>query len=365
MRHHGASASRRLPLSIALDAGKVPALAGSLLAVALAASGCIIDTQQAPGTAATAAATSSPAPTASPSPTAPTTVTEQPLILLVTAASTAAMTVEVRDADFRAVRTDLWFYKVSGSTYSALSGVSAAEFERRTPNFFLPSEVLGKPTGYEPADDGMSRNGVMTDSADRESADGRVIVKLPAGLKSGDKILVAAALEDQRYYGAKVFELPSGQPSDAPAFNDPRTYKRLTFADVKTIIEANCAGCHSPGGKIARIPMTTWSELVEKSFGGESGIGFEILVEPGAPALSGLTRRARPGLGRTGKLWYGKGGYRWAFDSTGNIASDRRMPPEKTDGQEPESDGPRAYFDTHLDDFKTLYNWVAQGAPEK
>jgi hypothetical protein len=325
--------------------------------------GCPIGQQgPAPSGSATPGTT---APLGSPTPTP--TLTEQPLTLIVSAASTAAMTVEVKDADFKPVRTDLWFYKTTDASYSALNGVRSAEYSRRTAGFFLPADALGVMTGYSPADDGVSRNGVMTDSTDRLAIDGRVTVSLPAGIAAGDKIMVAAAIEDQRYYGAGVFELPSGKPSDAPAFNKPLTHKRVTYeADIKPIIEKSCLGCHSAGGKIARIPMESWHDIVEKPFAGQQGFGFEILVEPGAPALSGFTRRTRPGLGRTPRLWYGKGGYRWGFDPNGNIVNDRRMPPlQDPSSQEPDGDGPPSYYDTHFDEYKVLYDWVAQGAPEK
>jgi len=48
-----------------------------------------------------------------------------------------------------------------------------------------------------------------------------------------------------------------GHPPSAPPhilMKDPR---ELRYADVKPIIDRHCTGCHAPGGRMARKPLTT------------------------------------------------------------------------------------------------------------
>lgn len=315
-------------------------------------------------------APASPVPT--PLPDAP---AEQPLTILLTSASTQSITIEVKDADFRPVRTDLWLYRWNGETYVPLSGIEPLQssHRRRSGNFMLPADLGGEPTGFEPATLPASPtlHGVLSDGADRRQIDGKVDVTLGAeGVPDGTRILVAAALEDQRYYGARVFDLPGGVPSDAPLYSSPIRHPRRTWADVAPILaRATCTACHGPQGQAASLPMLTYRDLVERNFKAPPGREFdpalagEHMLEPGVPALSGLVRRTRPGLGEEARKWYGKP-VRFNLDPAGNVVGDRRMPPQDVTGLAPDADGPPSYFDSHPQEYKVLWDWVAQGAPE-
>lgn len=302
--------------------------------------------------------TPTPEPTPTPTPRPVEYVTEQPVTLLMTAASSMSFTIEVKDQAFNPVRTDLWLYRWDGAQYVPFKDFTVPGAKRRSANFMLPAVVLGASTSFVPANDG-GLNGLLTDGSSRQDIDGLVTVNLSGGVPDGTKILVAAAREDQRYYGAKVFTLPNGTPSDAPPYNAPEQHIKRTFVDdVKPILQARCVSCHVGNFQ----PMDTVNDLLNRSIYPNR---TEYMVEAGSPALSGLVRRSVPGLGNEAKKWYGKNGWRWNFDVNGNIAADRRMPPESFVGETPESDGKQAYFDTHLDEFKILYDWVAQGAPER
>lgn len=299
-----------------------------------------------------------PTPALTPSPRPVVYVTEKPLTLLMTAASTTFFTLEVKDAAFNPVRTDLWLYWWNGSSYVPFRDFTVPGAKRRSANFMLPATSLGVPTGYEPADNG-SLNGLMTDGAYRPDIDGVVDVTLTREATAGTKILVAAALEDQRYYGARVFDLPTGAASAAPLHHEPRQHVKRTYIDdVQPLLKKSCTNCHNT----TFMPMESYEDLVTR------GLYYnrtEYHTEPGAPALSGLVRRMRPGLGTEAKKWYGKQGWRWNFDFNGKIVADRRMPPQALDGEVPESDGRASYYDTRLDEYKILWDWVAQGAPER
>lgn len=284
---------------------------------------------------------------------------EQPLSIFLTIVSSTSLTLEVKDASLAPVRTDLWLYRRDGERYVPFSDFTVPGAKRRSPNFMLPAEVLGASTSFSPADDG-GRHGLMTDGSNRDAIDGSVEVTLNQALPDGTRLLVAAALEDQRYYGARTFELPTGGPGPVPLFNTPVPHVRRTFQDdVKPILAKSCISCHAAGNW---MPMETHDDLLNR---GLYDSRTEFLVEAGAPALSGFVRRTRPGLGAEAKKWYGKQGRRWSIDFNGVIIGDRRMPPESTRDVTSEADGSVAYFDTHLDEYRILWDWVAQGAPER
>lgn len=379
LAHGPLRGTRRSPRSRRLIAPLLSALAGTL-ASCLPANGPGVQggsgNPTGPGASQAPSAAASPTP-AGPTP-APTPVPDAPpekkLRILMTTSSTHTVTVEIKDEAFNPVRTDLWFYRLEGTDYVPFKGVTPLQsnHRRRSANFMLPAEVLGTPTGFNPAADG-GLHGVLTDGSDRKQIDGKVDIKLgETGVPDGTKILIAAALEDQRYYGARVFELPSGLPSDAPRFDSPVQHKLRTYeGDVKAILDrATCTACHGPHGKAERLPLLTYRDLVERNFKAPPGQEFdqtlsgEHMLEPGVPALSGIVRRAQPGLGEEPKKWYGKP-TRYNLDLSGNVVSDRRMPPQDVAGLAPDSDGPPSYFDTHLDEYRIFWEWVAQGAPEK
>lgn len=50
-----------------------------------------------------------------------------------------------------------------------------------------------------------------------------------------------------------------GNQSPKPGKNIPLT--TTSYQDVKAVIDSNCATCHSPQGRMKKMPMTTFDEV--------------------------------------------------------------------------------------------------------
>lgn len=87
----------------------------------------------------------------------------------------------------------------------------------------------------------------------------------------------------------------------------------------------------------------------------------EFLVEPGAPAVSDLTKRSRPdesaGTSPLGLAWYGSRGNRYSV-----IYGDRRMPATTQSTDAGDWKNAPIVFDMSPRQFQLIYDWVAQGA---
>ena len=309
-----------------------------------------------------------------------------------TAAATATVRITTRDGA-TPVRTDIWLYTLVGGQLQELDAFTATK-SRKTGRLLLPATLGGVPSGLVPADDGRV-NGLMTDG-DRGSLvhgsfvsaiDGTVMVTLQA--PPTDPIVVVAGVEDQRYAGAAVL-MADGSPGIVPAgVGAPETHRRVSYErEVAPIIASNCvAGCHHPAGPFdaALYLMDTRDHLVNNNFGlaedtqdcqamfpddaarradcVHNVTAAEFLVEPGAPALSGLLLRARPdealGSSPLGLVWYGDGSKKARYDAD---YGDRRMPSTTISTMMSDWTNAPTYFDVTPGDFQVLYDWVAQGA---
>jgi hypothetical protein len=306
--------------------------------------------------------------------------------------ATATLRITTRDGA-TPVRTDLWLYTLVGGQLQELDAFTATT-DRKTGRLLLPATLGGAPSGLVPADDGRV-NGLMTDG-DRGSLvqgslvsaiDGTVVVTLQA--PPTDPIVVVAGVEDQRYAGAAVV-LPDGSAGAVPSgVGVPETHDRVSYErDVAPIILANClVGCHHLKGPLdaALYRMDTQDQLVNNNFAlaeetadceamfpddaaGRShcvlGItSAEFLVEPGAPALSGLLLRARPdealGSSPLGLAWFGGGSNKVRYNTD---YGDRRMPSTTMSAAMADWANTPTYFDTSPQEYQVLYDWVAQGA---
>jgi hypothetical protein len=291
------------------------------------------------------------------------------------------------------VRTDIWLYTLAGGRLKELDNFTAPT-NRKSSRLMLPATLGGVPSGLAPADDGRV-NGLMTGGARGSlvqgafvsAIDGTVLVTLPA--RPSVPIVVVAGIEDQRYAGAAVL-LPDGTPGIVPAgIGVPETHDRFSYErDVAPILAANCnIGCHNPTGPFdaARYLMDTQDHLVNNNFGlaektDDCNTMFpsapnqraacirditaaQFMVEPGAPAISGLLLRSRPdearGTSPLGLVWYGGGATKVRYNPD---YGDRRMPSTTISTTRAAWTNAPTYFDMRPKDFQVLYDWVAQGA---
>jgi hypothetical protein len=312
----------------------------------------------------------SPPPSIAPTqaPSAPVgTIRELALSIRLADSSSGNATFEVTDAQGKPVQTDLWLYlRAPGDAgFRPFEAFREPTGNRRVRSFLLPSSVLGRATGFAPADEGLN-NGIQTDPAVRDQIDGQVEVTFTSPLASGSTLWVKAALEDQRYHGGAAFRWPDGVAVDPPESSTASEYPRRTYeADIRPWMERNgCLSCHGatdPDRK--NLPVASYADLVTKSVFYNP---IEYLVEPGNPALSPLIRRSRPGVDSRMSSWIGYGNRRWRISPDLEVLGDRRMPPQQdVTGETSNSLGKPISLDEHPEEFKLLYDWVAQGAPER
>ncbi len=317
-----------------------------------------------------AAGAPSPAPRVAPTddpPPDPGTLTESPLSIRLAAFGPENATLEVTDGQGKPVQTDLWLYlRAPGEgSFKPFEAFREPTGNRRVRAFLLPSTVLGKPTGFEPADEGFN-NGLQTDPAVRAQIDGQVELEFTAPMASGSVLWVKAALEDQRYHGGAAFRFPDGAVVDPPEPSTASVHPRRTYeTHIRPWIEKNgCLTCHGATDPERRnLPVASYADLVTTSVFYNP---IEYLVEPGNPALSPLVRRSRPGIDARMPTWIGYGNRRWRIAPDLEVLGDRRMPPQQdVSGETSNSLGQPITLDEHPEDFKVLYDWVAQGAPER
>lgn len=305
------------------------------------------------------------------------------------ALSGTTLTITAKDGD-APVMTDAWLYTLHAGTLTPFTDFKDPDSKRRYRGLMLPCTVGATATQFTPCDDGVL-NGVMTDSVvdtlvagtqtTKSAIDGTVAV--PLNSVPTDPIVVVVAREDQRYAGAAAIT-PDGQPATVPdGVGAPETHDKVTYADIKPIIDANCLACHTKGNTIAGgYPLDSYDNIVHNNFaygeqvtqcnsatpGNQTAIDAcvakitktEYMVDPGNPALSTQLVRTRPdeqqSVSPTGLLWYGSKGSR--FGSTG----DRRMPSLNLTADTSDDKPLPTYFDQHTADYKKLWDWVAQGA---
>ena len=303
----------------------------------------------------------------------------------------ATLTITAHDGAVPLI-TDLWLYTLDGAQNPTPLTAFTSTATRKSPHLMLPATIGGRPSGLVPADIGVA-NGLMTGTTRGKLADGafvstvtgRVVVSFAAIPTA--PILVVAAVEDQRYAGAAAIN-PDGSAAQVPAgIGEPETHALRSFArDVAPILKAQCELCHQPKGpENADFYKVTGTrdELVNDNFviaeqtlkcqTADAGqpvadcvraiTEAQFLVEPGAPAASGLLQRSRPdedaGTSASGLAWYGSRGNRY-----NTTYGDRRMPSTVYTTDPKDWTNAPAFFDLHPDQFQVIYDWVAQGAPE-
>jgi hypothetical protein len=302
----------------------------------------------------------------------------------------AALTITVKDGD-KPVLTDAWLYTLESGALVPLTGFTDPDSKRRDRGLMLPCTLGGAPSGLAPCNKG-ELNGIMTDAIrekivggmTQSAIDGTVSVTLNAAPTS--PVVVVVAREDQRYAGAAAIT-PDNKPATLPAgVGAPETHAHVTYsADVKPIVDTRCGACHASGGIAAEFSLQSYDAIVLHNFGYDESVKqceaqfpsdpagldackkaishVQFMVEPGAPALSSMLRRARPdedkGASVNGLKWFGSKNSR--FGGHG----DRRMPPSNTTADTSDDDPKQPiYFDEHAASFQVLFDWVAQGAPK-
>jgi hypothetical protein len=307
--------------------------------------------------------------------------------------ATATLTITAHDGDTPIV-TDLWLYNVDDADQlTQLTGFTSTA-ARKAPGLMLPATIGGKASGLSPADDGRA-NGLMTsttrgklvDGAFVSTVDGKVVVTLAAVPTSA--IVVVAAVEDQRYGGAAAINVDgSTRAVPAGAFT-LETHTEVSYArDVAPLVKRTClTQCHNttgPNGANMYL-LDTQDHLVNDNFAltedttdckADNASGSpelaaciqqitkaQFLVEPGAPAATDLLQRSRPdedkGSSITGLAWFGGGTPKTRYNAK---YGDRRMPSTTTLTQASHWTDLPTEFDLHPEEFKVLYDWVAQGA---
>ncbi|HEY1533823.1 MAG TPA: hypothetical protein VGF76_07385 [Polyangiaceae bacterium] len=291
------------------------------------------------------------------------------------------------------VVTDLWLYTLAGEQRTPLTDFTSTA-ARKTPALMLPATINGKPSGLVPASDGTfngvmtnATRGVLTQGAFVSTVTGTVNITLPA--IPTKPILVVAGVEDQRDSGAAVINV-DGSPGTVPAgVGLPETHVKRSFErDIKPLLTPACmTACHNPRGPegAAMYKLDTREDLVNDNFalsqgsadcqakfpaGGEALAACiqainkaQFLVEPGAPAVSDLLRRARPdelaSTSPTGLAWYGGGTPKTRYSAK---YGDRRMPSTTISLVTTDWTDVPTLFDGEPAQYQILYDWVAQGA---
>jgi hypothetical protein len=288
--------------------------------------------------------------------------------------------------------TDLWLYTLDGSgNMTPLGDFADPVSKRKSRRLLMPCTLNGNPSGLVPCDMG-NQNGVMTDAVSQTLQNGVYapaitgVVEVPLNSPPTSPVLVVAAVEDERYYGAAAID-PAGNPVavpdgvGVPDSHPVRTYSR----DVAPIIASTCLQCHGPSGIASVHRLASYDDLVSRNIafaesqqkcqqafvsnGGaeqvcEQAINrVQFMIERGAPAASNLARRCRPdenmSVSPVGLQWYGNSsGSR--FDQTG----DRRMPSTDVNPDMGTLAQLPTYFDNNPQDYQVIFDWIAQGAPQ-